>query len=284
MIRLTVPTAAVEPLRAAMTPCCEFRGSDEHKFQSHRERPSTFWLGVAGESYLPCRECGLVKCGGILNGCSNPGPIQPTDVDMANSDVRAWYASSRLVLPANVREMLGPCETCGGRDGGIVRHPSPEHPFHEFCPDCRAGHPLTELVTECPIDRTVIRGAAQDLYRAEVRRQGIGWDDHCTELLVRAQHALAAQTGIITLGRVTATGRKPVPIVRQDDALSERVGNCVVLMDDGLVDDGKAGYVHDDGITLDVVTLIPLADEPTVAVEVQVQPTEDHLEDGEVLT
>ena len=38
----------------------------------------------------------------------------------------------------------------------------------------------------------VVRRAAGDLYRAEVRRQSIGWDDHCTELLVRSQHALAA--------------------------------------------------------------------------------------------
>jgi len=34
--------------------------------------------------------------------------------------------------------------------------------------------------------------AAGDLYRAEVRRQSIGWDEHCTELLVRSQHRLAA--------------------------------------------------------------------------------------------
>lgn len=43
--------------------------------------------------------------------------------------------------------------------------------------------------------RAVIKRAAQDLYVAEVHRQGVGWDNYCTELLVRAQHALAAETG-----------------------------------------------------------------------------------------
>lgn len=42
--------------------------------------------------------------------------------------------------------------------------------------------------------RAVIRRAAQDLYTAEVHRQGIGWDDYCTTLLTRTQHALAAET------------------------------------------------------------------------------------------
>lgn len=41
-----------------------------------------------------------------------------------------------------------------------------------------------------------ITTAGKDLYQAEVRRQGIGWDDHCTTLLIRSQHALAySQTG-----------------------------------------------------------------------------------------
>jgi hypothetical protein len=38
----------------------------------------------------------------------------------------------------------------------------------------------------------VARTVAKDLYRAEVRRQTIGWDNECTRLLVRSQHALAA--------------------------------------------------------------------------------------------
>lgn len=36
----------------------------------------------------------------------------------------------------------------------------------------------------------VIRNVARDLYAAEVRRQGVGWDEHCTDLLVRSQHSL----------------------------------------------------------------------------------------------
>jgi hypothetical protein len=43
-------------------------------------------------------------------------------------------------------------------------------------------------------DRAVIEAAehaAKRLYRAEVRRQGIGWDDFCTSLLVESQHDLA---------------------------------------------------------------------------------------------
>lgn len=42
--------------------------------------------------------------------------------------------------------------------------------------------------------RAVIRTAAKDLYVAEVHRQSVGWDTYCTEMLVRAQHALAAET------------------------------------------------------------------------------------------
>ena len=42
--------------------------------------------------------------------------------------------------------------------------------------------------------RAVIRKAARHLYMAEVHRQGVGWDDYCTGLLVRSQHDLAAET------------------------------------------------------------------------------------------
>lgn len=42
--------------------------------------------------------------------------------------------------------------------------------------------------------RKVVRKVAGELYVAEVHRQGVGWDDYCTDLLVRSQHALAVET------------------------------------------------------------------------------------------
>lgn len=38
----------------------------------------------------------------------------------------------------------------------------------------------------------VIKDSAQTLYRIEVRRQGIGWDEYHTEKLVATQHALSS--------------------------------------------------------------------------------------------
>ena len=60
---------------------------------------------------------------------------------------------------------------------------------------------VAKLLTRCLLldeevahQRKVIHAAARDLYVAEIHRQGVGWDDYCTDLLVRSQHALAAET------------------------------------------------------------------------------------------
>jgi hypothetical protein len=43
----------------------------------------------------------------------------------------------------------------------------------------------------------VIRNVARDLYTAEVHFQGVGWDEHCTYLLVRSQHSLAEMHALL---------------------------------------------------------------------------------------
>jgi hypothetical protein len=43
----------------------------------------------------------------------------------------------------------------------------------------------------------LIRKVARDLYTAEVHRQGVGWDEHCTDLLVRSQHSLAEMHALL---------------------------------------------------------------------------------------
>lgn len=36
------------------------------------------------------------------------------------------------------------------------------------------------------------RSASKKLYRAEIHRQGVGWDEYCTKLLIEAQHELVS--------------------------------------------------------------------------------------------
>lgn len=60
-------------------------------------------------------------------------------------------------------------------------------------PDTGTGHMITNTtVGSTNRIEDAARTAAKMLYRAEVHRQGVGWDAYCTALLVGAQHELAA--------------------------------------------------------------------------------------------
>ncbi len=43
----------------------------------------------------------------------------------------------------------------------------------------------------------LIRKVARDLYTAEIHLQSVGWDEHCTDLLVRSQHSLAEMHALL---------------------------------------------------------------------------------------
>lgn len=116
MIQLHIPAEHADAVREALT-CV---ACDEEGVTGNGRCPSSFWWGVKAH---PNWEGG-------------------------NTDV-----SDPFIFPADVQAMLNPCENARGLCG-LVIPPDAREAWggHErlSCSQCSDGHPLVELVTDCP--------------------------------------------------------------------------------------------------------------------------------------
>ena len=123
MIRYHIPAEHADAVRAALWKCEECGNNTVGQCRRCGNRtvvPSSFWWGVT------------------VKWCSaHLAPIDPGDSGCWDSEGPGCTPT----LPFVVQQMLDPCE----------------NPLHEhysktpgdFCPDCRDGRPLVELVTDC---------------------------------------------------------------------------------------------------------------------------------------
>lgn len=108
------------------------------------------------------------------------------------------------------------CDACkGDRDIGVGSG------LFALCV-CIDGRHTFEIEVE-PVETVeeAARAAAKDLYRAEVHRQGVGWDEFCTILLLRSQHRLAtALSKTAVTHRVSVVPGMVLPILYDGDGHS----------------------------------------------------------------
>jgi hypothetical protein len=137
------------------------------------------------------------------------------------------------LLPVEMRSMLEPCQTCGRVEGFSG--------FTARCLDCRDGRPLVELVTDCP------------------------HGDMCDPS--KAPPDLVPCPGFDVLGQVTATGQV-VRVVSE----SQFDGEPQMIHKDEPHPDTGSHFLYWSGRTEfgSSAVVVPLADELTHAVEVQV--------------